>query len=46
MWTFHVKHYASDLSAFLNGVIWASIWGRWAVLRTRAAVTHDPRVSV
>ncbi|MFZ0215188.1 MAG: glycosyltransferase family 2 protein [Candidatus Dormiibacterota bacterium] len=46
MWTFHAKHYASDLSAFLNGVIWASIWGRWAVLRTRAAVTHDPRVSV
>ncbi|MGH7911217.1 MAG: glycosyltransferase family 2 protein, partial [Candidatus Dormibacteraceae bacterium] len=45
MWTFHSKHYAGDLSAFPNGLIWASIWGRWAVLRTRAAVTHDQRVS-
>ena len=46
MWTFHYKHYAADLSAFGNGLIWASIWGRWAYLRTRAALTHDPRVSV
>ena len=45
MWTFHNKHYAADLSAFPNGLIWASIWGRWAVLRTRAALTHDARVS-
>jgi GT2 family glycosyltransferase len=45
MWTFHSKHYAADLSAFPNGLIWASIWGRWAVLRARAAVTRDQRVS-
>jgi GT2 family glycosyltransferase len=45
MWTFHSKHYAADLSAFPNGLIWASIWGRWAVLRARAAVTRDARVS-
>ncbi len=45
MWTFHSKHYAADLSAFPNGLVWASIWGRWAVLRARAAVTRDQRVS-
>ncbi|MBO0709630.1 MAG: glycosyltransferase family 2 protein, partial [Candidatus Dormibacteraeota bacterium] len=46
MWTFHSKHYAADLSAFPNGLVWASIWARWAVLRTRALVTRDQRVSV
>jgi len=45
MWTFHSKHYAADLSAFPNGLIWLSIWGRWAVLRARALVTRDQRVS-
>jgi GT2 family glycosyltransferase len=45
MWTFHHKHYASDLPAFANGLIWASIWGRWAALDVRARVTTDPRVS-
>ncbi|MBO0703313.1 MAG: glycosyltransferase family 2 protein [Candidatus Dormibacteraeota bacterium] len=45
MWTFHSKHYAADLSAFPNGLIWASIWARWAVLRARAVVTRDQRVS-
>jgi GT2 family glycosyltransferase len=45
MWTFHYKHYASDLPAFANGLIWASIWGRWATLNLRARLTTDPRVS-
>ncbi len=45
MWTFHSKHYAADLSAFPNGLVWASIWARWAVLRARAVVTRDQRVS-
>jgi GT2 family glycosyltransferase len=45
MWTFHHKHYASNLPAFANGLIWASIWGRWAALRVRAGITEDPRVS-
>ena len=45
MWTFHHKHYASDLPAFVNGLVWASIWGRWAALSIRARLTSDPRVS-
>lgn len=45
MWTFHHKHYASDLPAFGNGLIWASIWGRWAATMLRATLTQDPRVS-
>jgi GT2 family glycosyltransferase len=31
MWTFHHKHYAADLPAFANGLVWAGIWARWAV---------------
>ena len=45
MWTFHHKHYAADLPAFANGLVWASIWGRWAVLTARARLSGDPRVS-
>lgn len=45
MWTFHSKHYAADLSAFPNGLVWLSIWGRWALLHARALVTGDRRVS-
>jgi GT2 family glycosyltransferase len=45
MWTFHHKHYASDLPAFANGLVWASIWGRWATLNLRSALANDPRVS-
>lgn len=45
MWTFHHKHYAEDLPAFANGLVWASIWARWAVLSARSQVLHDPRVS-
>jgi GT2 family glycosyltransferase len=30
MWTFHHKHYAEDMPAFANGLVWASIWARWA----------------
>ena len=45
MWTFHHKHYAEDMPAFANGLVWASIWARWAALSARAAVTQDPRIS-
>jgi GT2 family glycosyltransferase len=45
MWTFHHKHYAEDMPAFANGLVWASIWARWAVLSARSQVLHDPRVS-
>jgi GT2 family glycosyltransferase len=46
MWLFHQKHYSRQLPALANAAIWASIWGRWLVLTTRAAVTGDPRVSI
>jgi GT2 family glycosyltransferase len=45
MWTFHHKHYAADLPAFANGLVWAAIWGRWAISAGRAGVSQDPRVS-
>jgi hypothetical protein len=45
MWTFHHKHYAEDLPAFANGLIWAATWFRWAVLTVRSALSRDPRVS-
>jgi GT2 family glycosyltransferase len=45
MWTFHHKHYAADLPAFANGLVWASIWGRWAFKAGKAALVGDPRVS-
>jgi GT2 family glycosyltransferase len=41
MWTFHYKHYAADLPAFVNGLVWASIWGRWAVLALRARLSGE-----
>ena len=45
MWTFHHKHYAADMPAFANGLVWASIWARWATLTARTQFTGDPRVS-
>ena len=45
MWTFHHKHYAEDMPAFANGLVWASIWARWAVLSARSQVLKDPKVS-
>jgi len=45
MWTFHHKHYADELPAFGNGLVWAAIWARWAVLTGWAAVTRNPKVS-
>ncbi len=45
MWTFHHKHYAEDLPAFANGLVWAGIWIRWAVLSLKAAFSQEPRVS-
>src|SRR5579859_1559756 len=35
MWTFHHKHYAEDMPAFANGLVWATIWARWATLTAR-----------
>jgi GT2 family glycosyltransferase len=45
MWTFHAMHYAEDMPAFANGLVWASIWARWAALAARATLTGDPTVS-
>lgn len=45
MWTFHTKHYAEDMAAFGNGLVWAGIWLRWAVLSMRASLTGDTRIS-
>jgi GT2 family glycosyltransferase len=41
MWTFHHKHYAADLPAFANGLVWAGIWSRWAVKAAMAAVSQN-----
>jgi GT2 family glycosyltransferase len=41
MWTFHHKHYASDLPAFANGLVWAGIWTRWAVKAGSAAMSSN-----
>jgi len=45
MWTFHHKHYAADLPAFANGLVWAGIWGRWALKAAQSAASSDQRVS-
>jgi GT2 family glycosyltransferase len=45
MWTFHHKHYADELPAFGNGLVWAAIWARWAMLSGWSAVTRNPNVS-
>ena len=41
MWTFHHKHYAADLPAFANGLVWAGIWSRWAVKAAMATVSQN-----
>ena len=33
MWTYHYKHHSEDTSAFGNGLVWAQIWGGYAVDR-------------
>jgi GT2 family glycosyltransferase len=45
MWTFHHKHYAADLPAFANGLVWASIWARWLTLLVKARMSGDRRIS-
>lgn len=40
MWTFHHKHYADELPAFGNGLVWASIWTRWAFLSGWSVVSR------
>jgi GT2 family glycosyltransferase len=45
MWTFHHKHYAADLPAFKNGLVWASIWARWLALMAKGRMSGDPRIS-
>jgi GT2 family glycosyltransferase len=43
MWTFHHKHYAGDLPAFANGLVWAANWARWAVRAGAGAASSDGR---
>jgi GT2 family glycosyltransferase len=43
MWTFHHKHYAEDMPAFANGLVWASIWARWAALSAADGVRRRTR---
>jgi GT2 family glycosyltransferase len=43
MWTFHHKHYAGDLPAFANGLVWAANWAHWAVKAGTAAVSQNGR---
>lgn len=45
MWTFHHKHFADDYPAFGNGLVWAAIWTRWAMLSGWSAITKNPNVS-
>jgi len=45
MWIFHRKHYASGLPGPANGLVWAGIWGRWALLSLRARLKRNPTVS-
>jgi GT2 family glycosyltransferase len=45
MWLFHRKHYAASTPAVGNAFVWAGIWTRWAVLRARAWITRDARIS-
>jgi len=46
MWTFHHKHYAADLPAFANGLVWAGIWARWALQAATSPNGHPtPRQS-
>ena len=42
MWTFHHKHYAADLPAFANGMVWAANWARFLYLASRVEVLADP----
>jgi hypothetical protein len=42
MWTFHHKHYADELPAFGNGLVWAAIWARWALLTGWSQVARRP----
>ncbi len=39
MWAYHFKHHAEDVSAFGNGLVWAQIWGRWAVQAVKDSVS-------
>ncbi len=45
MWTFHHKHYADDMPAFGNGLVWAAIWARWAMLSGWSALNRNQNVS-
>lgn len=45
MWVYHRKHHARDLPPPANAAVWLGVWGRWAMLTARTAVTRDHRVS-
>ena len=42
MWTFHHKHYAADLPAFANGLVWAANWTRFLYLAGRVEFLDNP----
>jgi GT2 family glycosyltransferase len=45
MWTYHFKHHAEDVPAFGNGIVWAQIWGRWAVQSLKRSFSKARRQS-
>jgi GT2 family glycosyltransferase len=42
MWTFHHKHYAADLPAFGNGLVWAANWAQFVYMAARVELLADP----
>lgn len=42
LWTYHFKHHSEEVSAFGNGLVWAQIWGRYAVSRV-GSIFKRPR---
>ena len=42
MWTFHHKHYAADLPAFANGLVWAANWARFVYMAAKVEILADP----
>ncbi|MBO0681971.1 MAG: glycosyltransferase family 2 protein [Candidatus Dormibacteraeota bacterium] len=41
LWTFHHKHYAADLPAFGNGLVWAANWTRFAYRTLRLQLQDE-----
>jgi N-acetylglucosaminyl-diphospho-decaprenol L-rhamnosyltransferase len=47
IWTFHYKHYAFQLPAFANGLVWVTNWGRclYEMARVQLRKDHDHRLA-